>query len=188
MDGKMEIKHKPKKCKHCGNPFIPLYNTTQQACSIPCAQAIGRKNGTKRRVAQYRIDKEKLKSRSDWLKECQVLYNRLIRLMDAERYEKYGCISCGSKTGKLNAGHYRSVGSAPELRFSLDPLNCWIQCEHCNTHLSANLILYRKNLVSMGIDIDYLESKHEAKHYSIPDIKELIAQFKLKIQELNKHE
>ena len=94
------------------------------------------------------------------------------------------CISCQKPPKKRNAGHYRSVGACPELRF--EELNCHMQCEHCNTYLSGNLIEYRKNLIlKIGVEkVEFLESKHEPKKYTIDEIKEIKAKYKQKLKGL----
>jgi hypothetical protein len=82
----------------------------------------------------------------------------------------------------MNAGHYRTVGSSPELRFNEE--NCHIQCEHCNSHLSGNIIEYRKRLIAkIGIDrVEWIEGKHEPLKLSIDEIITLIAFYKEKIK------
>lgn len=136
-----------KKCKHCKKPFQPT-KTTQTACSLSCAVKLAEKKEGKMilRQAQRKEVKEmaiKLKTLADYKKDLQVEVNRLVRLIDQD----CSCISCGTLNGKENAGHYYSVGARPNLRFHL--MNIWKQCEHCNTHLSANLIEYRANLVKL---------------------------------------
>jgi hypothetical protein len=125
--------------------------------------------------------REAIKSRSQWLKEAQEAFNAYIRARD------YGkpCISCKKNTGaKMNAGHYRSVGAAPELRFN--ELNVHLQCEHCNSFLSGNIIEYRINLAKqIGIDnLEWLEGPHEPAKYTIEDAKRIKAEYKRKLKEI----
>ena len=83
----------------------------------------------------------------------------------------------------MAAGHYRTVGAHPELRF--EPDNVHKQCNrNCNKAKSGNLTEYRKNLVKkIGLKrVEYLEGPHKAKHYTIEDIKDI----KKKYQQLNK--
>lgn len=127
---------------------------------------------------EKKVIKEKLKTKSDWLKEVQTLFNRYIR----ERDKNNNCISCGKKGKKINAGHYRSVGGSPELRF--EELNCHVQCEYCNTYLHGNLINYRINLIKkIGIEkVEWLEGVHEPKRYTIEQLKELKEHYKQKLK------
>lgn len=161
-----------KKCRGCGNKFEPV-RTLQSACSVDCAYKVARINGGKKRAAQYRADKKRLKTRSDWLKEAQQSFNKWVRLRD----EGLPCISCGSYTGKRNAGHYRSVGACPELRF--EPQNVHVQCEKCNSWLSGNAIEYRINLVKkIGLKmVEWLESSHAAKKYTVEQLEAIKAEY-----------
>ena len=122
--------------------------------------------------------KEKLKTRTDYQNELQVIFNKWIRLRDKGN----NCISCNKPPKKENAGHYRSVGGNPELRF--EPLNNNLQCEYCNTYLHGNLIDYRINLIKkIGIEkVEWLEGKHEPKKYTIDELKGLKVLYKLKIK------
>ena len=136
-----------KKCKSCKLLFEPK-NSLQSACSLICAVDLSKKKEGKIALTKaIRIDKQeakiRLKTLSTYKKDLQVEINKLIRLID----EGCNCISCGTIKGKVNAGHYYSVGARPSLRFNL--MNIYNQCEHCNTHLSGNLIEYRANLVSL---------------------------------------
>ena len=149
----------------------------QTVCSPRCA-ALYVKNKDKNELKER---KEKLKSRSDWLREAQMSFNAFIRARD----EGNSCISCGRKTGaKINAGHYLAVGSHPELRFN--ELNNNLQCEHCNTYLSGNQLEYRKGLIAkIGIDkVEWLEGPHDPKKYTIDEIKAIKDLYRLKLKEL----
>jgi hypothetical protein len=184
---------KPKRRRKCKNPdcrewFIP--NTSFETwCCIDCALVIARikqeqkekkqralmKQKEKLDRAIMRVKKEKLKTRGQHLKECQIEFNKYIRTRDTGNV----CISCSQPfTKKINAGHYLSVGSRPELRFN--PLNAHSQCERCNSYLSGNAILYRKNLVEkIGIkNVEWLEGPHELQKWTIEEIKEIKQHFK----------
>lgn len=163
---------RPKACKGCGLKFEPV-RPLQIACCPECAYKVARVIGGKKRAAQYRADKKRMKSRSDWTKEAQQSFNKWVRLRD----DGQPCISCGSHTGKRNAGHYRSVGACPELRF--EPNNCHVQCEKCNSWLSGNAIEYRINLVKkIGIGmVEWLESSHAAKKYTVEQLEAIKAEY-----------
>jgi hypothetical protein len=132
---------------------------------------------------EYRSAKQKMKSRADWLREAQAAFNRYIRLRDHDK----PCISCGRQhQGQWHAGHYRSVGACPELRFM--ELNVHKQCAPCNDHLSGNIVEYRRGLIErIGIDqVEWLEGNHEAKKYTIEEIKAIKAEYTHKSKELMK--
>jgi len=185
-------KVRSKKCKICGNRF-QTYDSFRKWCSPECGVKLARMAQQKAREkalskrkreerARIKAVKERLKTRSDWLKDLQKVFNQFIRLRDKD----LPCISCGRfHQGKYDAGHYRTVGSSPELRFNED--NCHAQCVPCNRHLHGNLIAYRVNLIErIGLEaVEFLERKdHPPLKLSIDEIKALIAKYKAKIKEL----
>jgi hypothetical protein len=126
---------------------------------------------------------EQLKSRSEWMRDCQAIFNKYIRLRDAG----LPCISCGHPddgSRQRHASHYRSVGAHPELRFN--ELGCHGACSICNNYLSGNLVPYRAALIDkIGIDkVEWLESKHEPLKLTVDEIKALIAEYKAKVKAL----
>lgn len=181
---------KQKTCKACGEKFAPMFNTTQVVCSPRCALAHAPQNHEKARKAiaqrdrrEIQVRKEKLKSRAEHLREAQNAFNEWIRLRDAER----PCVSCGRyHEGQYHAGHYRSLGANPELRF--EPLNVWKQCAPCNTHLSGNLVNYRLSLLQLigGQQVEWLEGPHQPCKYTVEEIKTIKAEYRAKTRELRK--
>jgi hypothetical protein len=139
-----------------------------------------------------RVRKEKLKSRADHLREAQAAVNEYVRLRDAH----LPCISCDSTpndndlmTGsRWDAGHYRSVGACPELRF--EPLNIHRQCVKCNRNLSGNAVEYRIRLVlRIGAEkVAWLEGLHPPCKYTVDDIKDIKAKYRAMTRELKKGE
>ena len=169
---------KQKKCKICKAYFTPQ-RPLQLVCQWKCAIDFAKDTKIKTVKKEVKEAKLKLKSRSDWLKDTQVVFNKYIRLRDQDD----GCISCGSKSAyAYHAGHYRSIGSAGHLRFN--ELNCHRQCSACNTHLSGNLIRYRLGLIGkIGIHaVETLESDNNTVKWSVEEIKLLKAQFSAKIK------
>ena len=169
---------KQKKCKICKAYFTPQ-RPLQLVCQWKCAIDFAKDTKIKTVKKEIKETKLKLKSRSDWLKDTQVVFNKYIRLRDQDD----GCISCGSKSAyAYHAGHYRSIGSAGHLRFNEH--NCHRQCSACNTHLSGNLIRYRLGIIrKIGILIvEALESDNNTIKLSIEEIKLLKAYFSAKIK------
>jgi len=120
-------------------------------------------------------------------REAQKAFNTFIRFRDGG----LNCISClRFHSGQYHAGHYKSTGASPELRF--EELNCHKQCAPCNNHLSGNIEKYRINLVKkIGIDkVEWLEGPHEPKKYTCSDLKEIEKHFKskLKVLKLNSNQ
>lgn len=189
------MRNKPPKqhqCKECGAYYIKK-QSMQQVCSMECAIAYSKRKAEEKRKKQEKSDrleagrrmrarKEALKSRPDWLKEAQKAFNEFIRLRDKD----LPCISCGRyHEGQYHAGHYRSVGACPELRFNED--NVHKQCSVCNNHKSGNAIEYRINLIrKIGLErVEFLERHdHQPLKLSIDEIKELIKVYKAKCKGL----
>lgn len=114
-------------------------------------------------------------------KEAQKAFNAFIRQRDIKR----PCVSCGRHhEGQYHAGHFRTTGAHPELRF--EELNCHKQCSVCNNHLSGNLIGYREELIKrIGLDkINWLEGPHDPKKYTCEELKEIELHYKAKLKEL----
>ena len=189
---------KPKKCRvaSCGASFAPV-RLGQAVCSPACAVLDAPKNLDRARKSlaqverrEIKVRKEKLKSRADHLREAQAAVNEYVRLRDAH----LPCISCDSTpndndlmTGsRWDAGHYRSVGACPELRF--EPLNIHRQCVRCNRNLSGNAVEYRIRLLHrIGIEkVDWLEGPHPARKYTVEEIKAIKADYRAKTRELKR--
>lgn len=168
---------KTKTCKVCKVKFTPA-KPLQSVCSPLCAIEHMKVAKAKKERKEHRVAREKLKSRSDWMRETQIAFNAYRR----EATKHLGCISCGTLNGKANGGHYRSVGSSPETRFNED--NVWCQCERCNSYLSGNLINYRTTLVQLiGLErVEKLEGKHEPNKYTIDDLKAIKAEYKKRLK------
>jgi len=182
---------RPKTCKNpaCGEKFV-AQRLGQAVCSPKCGLAIKDVNQTKARKAladvgrkELRAAKERVKTKGQYMREAQTAFNAWIRARDAAQ----PCISCGRHhEGKYDAGHYRTVGSNPALRF--EPLNCHKQCVPCNQHLSGNIVNYRMSLVlRIGQDkMDWLEGPHEPQRYTIEDLKAITAEYRAKTRELKR--
>lgn len=169
-----------KKCKICENKFTPQ-RPLQMVCSVTCGYAYANKVKAKEWSKEKKIRKEQLMTRSEHLNLLQKVFNAYIRARDKDK----PCISCGTYSGKMSAGHYMSVGSTPELRFN--ETNVHKQCFRCNSELSANLIKYRINLVDLiGAEaVDELERKnHPPLKLTIDEIKEQIKIYRQKTKEL----
>lgn len=163
----------------CGNECMASHGLARARATI---EKHRRAEAAKERK-EHREAKDRIKSRSDWLKEAQIAFNAFIRARD----EGLPCVSCGRHhQGQNHAGHYRSVGSEPSLRFCEDQV--WLQCAPCNTHLSGNLINYRIELLRrVGEEkLAWIEGPHEPKKYTIDDLKAIKVEYKLKLKELRR--
>jgi len=172
--------------------FTPARDSQAVCGEIDCAIAHGQseKGQASARKAladverrEIKVRKEKLKSRAEHLKDTQIAFNAWVRERDAE----LPCISCGRHhQGKYDAGHYRTVGSNPALRF--EPLNCHRQCSPCNTQLSGNIVNYRIALLKrIGAEqVEWLEGPHEPKKYTVEELKAMTADYRAKTKELKR--
>tara|TARA_R110000851_G_scaffold66968_3_gene151083 strand:- start:2176 stop:2712 length:537 start_codon:yes stop_codon:yes gene_type:complete len=176
------------KCKNCKQVFKPR-KFNWKYCESDVCNNIGvqelikkvREKKEKDNRKKTKEEKEALLTHKDYLKLFQTVFNTYIRTRDKD----LPCISCGKNNEKqFHAGHYRSVGSCPELRFS--ELNVWRQCATCNTYLHGNLIEYRKELIKrIGVDqVEWLEGPQPSNKLMIPEIKSKIVEYKLKIKGL----
>lgn len=183
---------KMKKCKVCKKPFKP-FNSLACVCSIDCSIQYAKDNKVQERVnnalnkaarAERKKAKDGIKTRSERLRDAQTAFNAYIR----ERDKSQPCISCGTKKIGIqyHAGHFKSVGAHPELRFN--EFNVSKQCSRCNNYLSGNLNAYRENLIKkIGIDkVEWLEGHHEPKKYSVEEIEQIKTTYRLKLRQLKR--
>lgn len=185
---------KRRKCKGCGEQFTPV-RPLQQACSLPCAAKVGKAKAERERSKaqrdERRIDRKKLeqlKSKPQLTHEAQREFNRYVRLRDAG----LACISCGGQLvhggvgGHVDAGHYRSVGSAPHLRFDED--NCHAQCVRCNRYGSGMAVDYRAGLLSrLGLDVvERLEADNTSRHYTKDELRSIRDEYRAKANKIKK--
>lgn len=171
-------------CNICNKLFYSK-NSLVKCCGYDCALIYARQQQQKLiEKSQRKVKKEgleKLKTKSDYLKEVQVVFNAYIRKRDDGK----PCISCGTDANiKYDAGHFYSVGAYPNLRYNED--NVHRQCSNnCNVHLSGNIHEYRPRLINkIGLDrFEILEALKQIKaHYSIEELKELKEIYKNKIK------
>jgi hypothetical protein len=162
---------KTRKCKYCKSVFSPI-TTLQKNCFDPnCVTEwindVKQKNWKKKK-AKLKLD---LMTVQDYVKLAQQVFNKYIRLRDKSSL----CISCQKKPLKENAGHFYNANNHWSVRF--DERNVHLQCEHCNTYLSGNLIYYRENLLKkIGIE-EFENLSAEAmktRKYTIDELKEII--------------
>ena len=176
------------KCKNCKDVFTPKW-FNWKFCDKDLCHNLGvkelvkkeREKKAKQERKETKKAKEALLTHRDYLKLFQTVFNTYIR----ERDKDLPCISCGKNNEKqFHAGHYRSVGSCPELRF--EELNVWRQCATCNTYLHGNLIEYRKELINrIGVEkVEWLEGYQPSNKMLISEIKEKIKEYKTKINSL----
>lgn len=172
--------YKPKVCPQCEEKFTPTKHL-QKVCGPRCAidhnRALAARKKERDSKDKLKIRKLAVKPLSYFASKAQAEFNGYIRERDADE----PCISCGHHhTGQYHAGHYRSVGSNPELRFEED--NCHKQCSVCNNFKSANLNEYTPNLITKigQARFDILMGPHPALNYKRFDFENIRDIYKAK--------
>lgn len=195
----MLVTTKERKKKTCKNPTcgisFPPQRLGQAVCSPKCGLAIKDVNQAKARKSlaqverrEIKVRKEKLKSRGEHMREAQQAFNEYVRTRD--QAAGHLCISSGKPLdwsgNAVDAGHYRSVGSAPHLRF--DERNCHAQSKQDNRFLSGNAVDYRIGLIArIGQEaVDALEADQSVRKYSVEQIKGIKTYYRAKTRELKR--
>ena len=176
-----------RKCKVCTEPFIPR-QPMQKVCGIECARVEAVRVREKAERIADRTARLTLKTRRDWLKEAQAAFNGFIRSRDAGM----ACICCDKPLegpavgGGFDAGHYRSTGSAPHLRF--DEQNCHGQTKQCNRWGAGRAVDYRIGLIQrIGLEaVERIEADQTPRKWSIDELKAIKAEYSRKAKELKR--
>lgn len=182
---------KPTKCHMkqpgCEGTYIK-WSLTQRTCKNPlCALELVKRDKEKKAHKEHQEAKVRLRSRSEWVRLAQAAFNAFIRKRDADK----NCICCGlplerdAVGGGFDCGHYRSVGSAPHLRF--DPRNAHGQRKQCNRWGSGRAVDYRLGLIKrIGLEaVESLEADQSPRKYTISDLQAIQTEYKRKIKELS---
>ena len=187
-----------KKCRVCRKPFEPR-PPRALVCSEDCAGAFAvskrlkeERRAEKAAQALERKDtkarKERLKTRRAWEREAQASFNAFIRARDAGQ----PCICCGLPLsagdvgGHYDCGHYRSVGSAPHLRFNED--NAHAQRKQCNRWGAGRAVDYRLGLIErIGLArVEALEADQAPRKYTADELRAIRDLYRAKLRELVK--
>lgn len=185
-----------KKCKECSCLFTPTRGIQpvcdKMECKISYSEKLVAKRQEKRRREARKETKEKLEALETvpmLLKKAQAAFNRFVRLRDNGK----PCICCGRPLssgavltgGEYDAGHYRSVGSAPQLRFHED--NVHAQRKDCNQWGAGRAVDYRIGLIKrIGLDrVEALENENAPHKWTREELREIAATYKRKAKEIS---
>jgi hypothetical protein len=173
---------KDRKCRVCRTSYQPR-STFQKVCGPRCLPTFLQKERHRKSAREKREGRERLRTKRDWVKLAQSVFNAFIR----ERDKHLPCISChmeSSYQGQWHASHYRSVGAAPELRF--DEANVHKSCAQCNSHKSGNVVEYRIRLLQkIGAgEVERLEGPQTPRHYDIAALKAIRDEYRQRLREL----
>lgn len=168
---------KEKKCRACGGPFKPI-NSLDKFCTRPCAQSMAKPVAPRTQIKAKAQGRDTSKStglrkksgvtKGDVTQRTQAVVNAYIRVRDSGR----GCISCGRVGLPLEAGHYKTVGAFPELRFNYD--NIHGQCADCNRHKPVSPVQFRVGMVERIGEARTLALENGTQgpcHHTIDDLK-----------------
>ncbi len=183
-----------KTCKACGTKFEPL-RSTQVVCSPACSfewskQGKGKQSAERVIRAATKDRKAALKTRPQLTKEAQAAFNRYIRVRD----QHHPCICCGQPLtldavgGGYDCGHYRSVGSAPHLRF--DERNAHAQRKQCNRWGAGRAVDYRIGLIKrIGLAaVEALEADQTERKYTRDELIQIAQTYRAKAREIERGE
>jgi hypothetical protein len=180
-----------KRCKACKAEFNPV-RPLQSVCSAVCGLALARQVAEKKAAKEAQEDRKKTREKLDAMrtkpqlvKVAQTAFNAFVRARDANK----PCISCGkppsTESNQTDAGHFRSVGSAPHMRFVED--NVHGQCKHCNQYLAGNVLAYRKGLIErIGLErVEQIETDQTVRKYTKEGLQEIARHYKTEAKRLN---
>lgn len=160
----------------------------QSACSPKCAQTLASIVRQRKEKADTKVRREALKTKSDYVADVQKVFNLFIRLRDC--YVGYPCVSCGKPLdyapNTVDAGHYRSRGSAPHLRFHED--NCHSQCKQCNQFASGNAVNYRIGLINrIGLErVEAVERDNAARKWNKEELITMLGHYRNRVKQMKK--
>lgn len=176
---------RPRRCKASGCPesYTPTSNSFRCWCSPECGVRIALARLAKQQAvekaeesARTRHQLEELKTLPRLHAEAQREFNRYIRLRDTGR----PCICCDQPMGDtaltgggIDAGHYRSVGSANHLRYRED--NVHAQRKDCNRFGAGRAVDYRIGLIRrIGLAaVEALENDNSVHRWTRQEVREI---------------
>ena len=169
------------RCKNCKNKFEPIRFNQKYCLESECVRVWVESEKAKQWKEKKQKMQQDLETVQDYIKMAQIIFNKYIRLRDKGQV----CISCQKKPLKENAGHFFNANNHWNVRF--DERNVHLQCEHCNTYLSGNLLEYRTNLINKIGNSEFLILEAEARKtrkFTKEELKEIMAEYKKKIKNL----
>jgi hypothetical protein len=189
---------KPPKCKVCKARTHAVGVLLHDACINEWVRIIrekkakamerklqaARKNERKRDRAR----KEEMKTIPELIRIAQREFNAWTRERDKDK----PCICCGRMETAVtaghgwDAGHYRSTGSAPHLRFHED--NCHRQLVLCNRYGAGRAVDYRLGLIArIGADrVAALESDNSIRKWTREELRQIAVTYRQKLKDLKR--
>jgi hypothetical protein len=189
--GEAHTQTQMRRCRapRCRNVAMPY----RLHCSPDCGAVLGLAAIAKAKRIEAKADRadtkakrEAIKTIPQLLKETQFEFNAWVRARDASK----PCICCGGALssdqvgGGYDCGHYRSVGSAPHLRFHPD--NAHGQRKVCNRWGAGRAVDYRRGLIDrIGLSaVEALESDQTLRKYTRDELRGLRDHYRAKVKTL----
>lgn len=185
-----------RKCRNkaCGERFTP-FRMGQIGCCTGCEIVLAKDHIAKARNDRAKAERKADKARKEAIKtipelkrEAQTAFNAFIRFRDKDM----PCISSGKPLsqeaigGGFDAGHYRSIGSAPHLRFNEN--NVHGQSKQDNRYGAGRAVEYRIGLIArIGLEaVEALEADNAYHKWTADELKAIKTTYKEKLKELQK--
>lgn len=182
------------RCAHCKNKFTP--ERPSQKVHVECIegylqeekakevrkQAKASRAAAKIERAETKRRKEAIKTIPELTREAQIAFNAFIRARD--QAAGYPCISSGRPLdwsgNAVDAGHYRSTGAAPHLRFNED--NCHAQSKFDNQWRAGNVVDYRIKLIErIGLErVEALEADNQVRKWTRQELIDIRDKYRAK--------
>lgn len=188
------------RCAHCRAKFTP--ERPSQIVHVECVEAWTEAQAAKRERAEakavraaakveragIRARREAIKTLPELHREAQAAFNAFVRARDAGK----PCICCGLPLsagdvgGKYDCGHYRSVGSAPHLRY--DERNAHGQRKQCNRWGAGRAVDYRLGLIGrIGLEaVEALEAQNAPHKWTREELIAIRDEYRSKLKQLTK--
>lgn len=174
----------PRKCVVCPKSFVPS-NSMIRHCSPRCGLKILALKAKAERTA-FRHRKDAAKTPRELKGQAVSAFNAYIRYRDRLQT----CIDCGKPFepqkpgGTVDAGHFRSVGSAEHMRFIED--NVHSQRKNCNMPGGTSYDRYKAGLIErIGLErVAAVESDQTERHYKSDDFRRIRDIYKAKLKAL----
>ncbi|MDL5036831.1 recombination protein NinG [Comamonas sp. Y6] len=188
------------RCAHCRAKFSP--ERPSQIVHAECAEAYAIAKREKEERAQAKADrmatkveraetrrrKEAMKSLRELLAEAQTAFNEFIRLRDAGK----PCICCGmpfepmKPGGSMDAGHFRSRSTAPQIRFNED--NVFGQRKNCNRPGGTTYSKFRVGVLArIGPErLEVIETNNGVHKWTHDEVRGIRDSYRAKAKQLKK--
>lgn len=188
---------KEKTCANCGKSFRPrssFHSVCKPACLLKQINQEERQKKAETKI-KNRLEREQFKARKEavatikqLIAKAQTAFNAYIRARDAGKT----CICCGQPFepmkpgGSVDAGHWRSRGAAPQLRF--DEANVHAQRKNCNRPGGAKAGPFRAGMVErVGVaEVERLEADNTVRKWTRTELIAIRAQYVEKLKDIKR--